>query len=288
MALEALYRDKDEFESAVEEGFRSLYSERNGQYELTGINGVKTQADIDRISEGLRKERDDHKKTRDELGQFKGVLGSWSSLKPEEIQQRIDGYEALELAANSAGKTTAEEVTKQVEARLKIHTAPLERQIQDFQTRISESEKTITDYQSRERQRAIHDAVRKAALTPKNGAPIIPESIDVALMLAERVFEVTEDGKVLTKDHSGVIPGLEPDMWLQEIQTTYSFLWPPSEGGGAKGSKGNGINMANNPWHKDNFNLTAQGQYIKQHGMEKAEQMAKMAGTTIGGLPAKK
>jgi len=41
--------------------------------------------------------------------------------------------------------------------------------------------------------------------------------------------------------------------------------------------------MADNPFTHDNWNLTKQGAIVKEHGTAKAEQMAKAAGTTVGG-----
>lgn len=38
-----------------------------------------------------------------------------------------------------------------------------------------------------------------------------------------------------------------------------------------------------NPWTFENWNLTAQGQYVLKHGIVKAEAAAKEAGTTLGG-----
>jgi hypothetical protein len=38
-----------------------------------------------------------------------------------------------------------------------------------------------------------------------------------------------------------------------------------------------------NPWTFANWNLTAQGQYVLQYGMAKAEAAAAQAGTTLGG-----
>ena len=42
--------------------------------------------------------------------------------------------------------------------------------------------------------------------------------------------------------------------------------------------------MDNNPWTFTNWNVTAQGQYVLENGMEKAEARAAEAGTTVGGL----
>ena len=100
-------------------------------------------------------------------------------------------------------------------------------------------------------------------------------------MNAERMFEITEEGQVITKDGVGVTPGVAPDVWLSEMQPKRGHWWPASTGGGAKGSKG--ANFASNPWTKENWNMTEQGKILSTQGREKAEQMAKAAGTSLGG-----
>lgn len=40
-----------------------------------------------------------------------------------------------------------------------------------------------------------------------------------------------------------------------------------------------------NPWMPDQWNLTAQGQYVLEHGLVKAQEAAAEAGTTVGGKP---
>jgi hypothetical protein len=42
--------------------------------------------------------------------------------------------------------------------------------------------------------------------------------------------------------------------------------------------------VADNPWEADNWNLTAQGRFIAEHGAKFAEAFARNMGTKIGGL----
>jgi len=77
-------------------------------------------------------------------------------------------------------------------------------------------------------------------------------------------------------------------VFLTEMQDKRPHWWPKSVGGGAGGS-GNGFGGAANPWTAENWNMTQQGAYVKENGMDKATQMAKAAGTTVGGMkPAAK
>jgi len=39
-----------------------------------------------------------------------------------------------------------------------------------------------------------------------------------------------------------------------------------------------------NPWAPENWNLTAQGEYVKKYGVSVAARKARQAGTTLGAL----
>jgi hypothetical protein len=121
--------------------------------------------------------------------------------------------------------------------------------------------------------------VRKARIAAK----VIDSAEEDALLLAERMFEVSEDGRVTTRDGVGVTPGVEPDVWFTEMQAKRIHWWPPSEGGGARGGKG-GNGVGSNPWSTKNWNITAQMQYVTQHGEEKGRQMAELAGSSLGAI----
>src|SRR4051812_33728781 len=67
----------------IPEGFNELYLERNGKFELTGIEGVKTQADVERVQDALRKEKELHKAA-------KSALEKWGDLDPAEIPAKLE------------------------------------------------------------------------------------------------------------------------------------------------------------------------------------------------------
>jgi len=269
MALNAIHDTIEE----IPEAFRELYTQRNGKYELTGIAGVKTQADVDRLSTALTKERNDHTATKDQLKQW-----SASGLKLEEVQAKLDKYEELEAAVAAGGTANQEKIDQLVETRIKGRLAPIEREKQRLTEQLTGAEARIGTFEQRERQRKIHDAVRKARVAAK----VIDTAEEDVLMLAERVFDVAEDGTVTTKDQVGCTPGLTPDVWLTEMSDKRPHWWPGSQGGGAQGARTNGNAGVKNPWSKNNWNLTEQGRYITEHGQEKAEQLASLAGSKVG------
>jgi hypothetical protein len=269
MSLKAIYEKKED----IPEAFQELYTERDGKWEVTGIEGIKTVADVERVQEGARKERNDHKETKDKLR-------DWEKLgKLEDVQGKLDKYPELEAAAS--GKETDEDVIKQrVEARLEQHLAPVRRDLEKAQKENREKDEKIQEYAAGDLRRTIHDAIGKAA-RPADGAKVLDSALSDVKMVGESMFEVV-DGKVITKDNiAGITAGAAPEDWLQEMQKTRPHWWPPSEGGGAGGSGGKG-GFPNNPWSKEHWNLTQQGRVVREQGEEKAAAMAKAAGVQIG------
>ena len=266
MRLKALYDNQDD----IPEAFRELYSERDSKWELTGIDGVKTEADVARVQEGARKEREDHKKTKTRLQEWE-ALGSH-----EDVQDKLDKYPELEVAAQ--GNIDEKKLEGMVTARLDQHTAPLKRDLKKAQDDLIDKDKALTEYATQDVRRKIHDAVRKAA-TPADGPKVRDTAMDDILMVGERMLEVV-DGKVIARADVGVTPGISPEGWLAEMQKGRPHWWPESEGGGAGGGGGGGY--ANSPFTKQGWNLTEQGKIVREKGLAKAEEMAKAAGVKLG------
>lgn len=279
MKLKAFYATADE----IPEGYADLYTERNGQFELTGIEGVKTQADVDRVTSALRKEREDHKKTKE-------IVTAFGDLNPEEVHQKLEGYDALNEqyeALKATGGGTPEATENLIAARVKAALGPVERQRDQLQRRVEETQKVVTDkdgmianLQNGITADRIERAIRDAAVAAK----VIAPAINDAVLNSRGIFEIEEGtGKIVTKDTPGVTPGLSPTEWLKDQQEARPHWWPQSLGGGAGGGSGSG-NLSNkeNPWSAAGWNITRQGQYVKQHGIDKATQMAERVGSKIG------
>lgn len=263
MALKAIVPNLEE----VPEQYHDLYTERNGQFEFTGVEGVKTQADVDRLQSALTKERNDHKDA-------KGRLALLGDRKIEDVLTQLDRIPELEAAAQGHDE---DKIHQLVEARIKGKMAPLERELGELRKANGEQADVITGYQSRERTRTIGDSIRRAAKEMK----VLPEALEDALMY-ERAFEIDEAGNVVTRDESGFTPGVDAKVWLTDMQTKRPHWWGPSQGGGAGGNRGGGLGGGENPWSADGWNMTKQGMVLKEN-RTRAEQLAKAAGTTIGG-----
>lgn len=269
MALKAIHDALDE----IPEEYQTLYTEKEGKYELTGIAGIKTEADVTRIQTSLHKSQQDNK-------DLKSKFAIWDDMDHEQTMTLLDRIPELEAAAkgklDEAG--IEEIVQRRVSGTLKSQTAPLERQIATLTKENGDLSTSNTQYQKRETTQKIHRSVRSALTATK----VISEAQEDALMLADRIFEVAEDGMILTKDGVGVTPGMEPKAWLEEIQEKRPHWWPANTGGGARGSTGGGIAFSNNPWSERNWNITDQGKVVKEKGIDKAHQMAAAAGSVVG------
>jgi hypothetical protein len=275
--LKTIYDTAEE----IPEGYAELYTERNGKWELTGIQGVKTQADVERVQEALRKEKADHKLAKAAFAPFEG-------LDPEVIHAQATELEETKAQLDAIKKDGTIDETKLepiITARLKQITAPmdrdrlaLERRLEAQQKLTAEKDGEVTTLRTSITTGNIERAIRDAAV----GATIYPTAVSDAVLQGSRVFEMTEDGRVITKDVPGVVPGLTPKEWFKDMQEKAPHWWPISVGGGSRGGPGAPLGRANNPWSKEAWNMTKQGAYLKEYGEEKAKVLAESVGSHIG------
>lgn len=263
-----------EYESLekVPEQYRNLYKEDNGKAVLGGVKGMKTQADIDRVMGALDKERNDHKAAKAKLQQF-------GDLDPEDVQSKLDRIEELEAAAG--GKIDEDKLNQMVEGRLKTKIAPVERELnklkQERDTLATENE----TFKQNDIRRKVRNAIGKALSDSKG---FLKEAEDDAIIQGERLFELNEDGTVTAKDGVGITPGITPKDWLAEIQSKKPHWWGSTGGTGARPGTGS-FQGSDNPWSREHWNVTKQNQIYREN-KQRAEQMAKAAGTSIGGTKA--
>lgn len=265
MGLKAIVENLDD----VPQQFHELYTQKGDKYELTGVEGIKTQADVDRLQGALTKERNDHKTVRERLA----LLGD---RKIEDVLATLDRLPELEAAA--AGKLDENKLNELVEGRIKTRVAPVEREKGQLVQKVQELSGMVEQYQTKEKVRTIHDAVRDAVGKAQG---FQSSAVEDALLYAERMLEVNEEGRVVTRDGVGVTPGIDAAVWLSEMQAKKAHWWGPSQGGGAGGNR-NGAGNGGNPWSAEGWNMTEQGRILKEN-RSRAEQLAKSAGTSIGG-----
>lgn len=171
-----------------------------------------------------------------------------------------------------------------MEGRIKTKTAPLERQLQTLTSERDTYKSKNEEYTVKEQKRMISDEVRSAATALK----MLPEAVEDAIMYAERVMEVSDEGVASVKDKVGFTPGLSAKDWLSDMQSKRAHWWGPSQGGGARGGSGGGGTGGENPWTFEKWNVSKQNEIYKTDP-KRAEQLAVNAGTKLGGTkPAKK
>lgn len=261
---------EEEYDSleTVPDGVKHLFVVADGKAILIRASQIKTVADVDRVQEGLRKEREDHKGTKTKLSAFKG-------LDATAIHDKLDRFDELEIAAN--GKLDDTKINEMVESRIKSRIAPLERQVTQLTDDKTELQGAITTFEGKDKKRTIHDHIRQASVKAK----IRDTALDDVLVIGERLFEIQEGtNNVITKDNVGITPGIDAGVWLTEMKDNKPHWWPESKGAGLKGPGGR--HQGNNPFSKDHWNLTEQGRIVTED-RNKAEQLAKSAGTSVGG-----
>lgn len=255
-------------EASIPASVRHLFVANGDKFTLIQSSVLKTVGDVSRVQEGLRKEREDHKTTKESLRQFK-------DLDPTDVFAKLDRIEELEAAAG--GSIDEEKLNAMVEVRLRSKTAPLEREITTLKETNGELTTAVTTYQGQATKRSIHDELRKASTVSK----VRDTAIADILVIGERLFEIEEGtNAIVARDNVGITPGITPEAWLTEIQDTRPHWWPESKGAGGRGGKGPG--SGNNPFAAKTWNLTEQGKIVRQDPA-KATQLAALAGTTVGG-----
>ncbi len=272
MALEYTYKT----EAEIPEAHKELYIEIDGVWNLTGINGLKTPIDTAKLTEALRKEREDH-------GAVKKSLKDWTDLgKLEDVHTMLDEHPVLKAQVEGKGGEVEEQINKQVETRLAAVKAPLDRQIEKLTGENTELVKSNTGLQGKITLGEKNEILTKAATAAK----ALPTAISDILIIAGGDMEFV-DGHLVTGEGGPVAAGLDPVAYMAEMPTIKPHWFPATAGGGAGGG-GPGGGFANNPFSNEHWNMTEQGKAFKADHI-KATKMAEAAGTTIGGRrPVKK
>ncbi|OGV45852.1 MAG: hypothetical protein A2017_18300 [Lentisphaerae bacterium GWF2_44_16] len=221
MKLKAVYKTLEE----IPQDLRENYTERDGQYVLSGVEGIKTQADVDQLKKSLDAERDEHKKTKQALKKFGDV-------DPETLQDNLDELEELRSSGKKKLDDTA--INEIVERRVKKELRKTETERDELKLKFEDSSKQLGELQSEKRNNSIESALRKAA--EKIG--VRKEAMDDVLA-RKSIFDVSEDGKIVTRDGCGVTPGLDPENWIAVHVKTAPHWVPPSRGADANPGSGN-------------------------------------------------
>lgn len=264
MSLKAKVDSLDE----VEAEYHGLYEKKGEHYVLLPIEGLKSTEEFDVVHRGLAKERNEHKATKATLKAFDGIT-------PKDVADLREQVASLEAALTDG--TDPKKAEAVIAQKVRAATGPLERQIADLTTAKGELEGVVTGYKQRETQGLVRDAIGTAARTAK----VRDSAVDDVVALGAAIFEVNDEGKVVTKDGVGVVPGMDATSWLTDARPKKPHWWPDSAGGGAGGGAGGTGGV--NPWSAAGWNMTKQGEIARQN-MGQAERLAAAAGSRVGAI----
>lgn len=265
----------------VAEGLRTEYKEMTDPTSKKTVFVLDIDGTIDPLP-GVKALKDESARRRIENTNLKGQMDKFKVLgdkDPAEILTLLDRIPELEAAAE--GKLDEAKINGIVEGRLKSKLGPLERERDQLRTQLGEKDKVIEGYTAKERARLIGGALSKAARELK----AVDSALEDIELYGDRIFEVTEEGNVVTKDGVGVTPGLSAKDWLTDMQSKRPHWWGPSTGGGAGGGRG-GPAGGVNPWKAETWNVTEQGNIVRTD-RARADKLAAAAGTKVGGLKPK-
>lgn len=199
--------------------------------------------DIAKLREALRKEREEHKATKTALSVFRADIGKATGLGEdaplEAIAARLTDTDKLIQEKTTAIQTERDEAVKRAETLLS------ERKAEKLEA-------------------AIDAGLRRSGVKP--------ECLEDARTILRGALEVNEKGEVVTKTAPNVIPGQSVEFFtVSQLRQMRPHYWPTSVGGGARGASGRadiaGDISCFDPKHA-NYNLTAQGAYLRTHGRE--------------------
>lgn len=267
----------------VAEGLRTEYKEIQDPTTKKTVYVLDIDGPVDPLP-AVRSLKDESARRRIQNTELTNKLAKYTILgerDPAEIAADLDRIEELKLAAE--GKLDDTKINQIVETRVRAKVAPLEREVGQLRTQVGEKDKVIEGYTAKERARMIGSALSKAARDLK----VVDTAMDDIELYGDRIFELTDDGAVVTKDGVGVTPGLSPKDWLSDMQSKRPHWWGPSAGGGAGGAGGTRGGAGTNPWKFETWNMTEQSAIVKMD-RARADKLAAAAGTIVGGPKPRK
>lgn len=277
MKLKLKYEKQDE----IPTGFEELYEEKDSSWLLVGIEGMKTQKDVDAVKGALDKERKARSEAEGKLKKFEKL----SDKDPDDLLKAMEEVEdlraQLEEAGKGSGKSGGGKSDEEVDRAVRLKTSQLQRDLEKAQNALTAKQKELEAVQAqagelsgRIKRSTVEGELSKAAAALKTRSEALPD-----VLLHRDVFELDEDGKtVRTRENVGVTPGLSPADWLADMKSTRPHWWPESVGGGANGGDGKRAG-GDNPFAKGNANVS-KAMALAKADPAKALTLAKQAGYT--------
>lgn len=257
----------DESDLPSEEAIRNLYKEQSDGSYLLEVDGAVP-----------KKKLDEFRKTNVAL---KKKLEKFDGIDPDEAKEAIERKEEFD-AADGDGAATAEKIREAAERianeRVEKMKQTHEKQLDNLKTENGGLKRSLED-------RVIGDALRKAGTAQGLRA----EAVDDLIARGRSVFKVDSDGNLISLESDGETPKLNDkgdafgaNDFVGGLVKSAPHLFGDSKGSDSRGSGSGGGSDANgpNPWAKDTFNLTKQGEMIKDDP-QKAKRLAAKVGKVI-------
>lgn len=257
--------DQEAFD-ALPERLQEEYKKNGEEFNLTVPTGLVPKAKVTEF-----------RKTNLVL---KKKLEAFGEMDPTEAQDALDRKEEFEAGAGANTPEKIREAAEKLAAdRIAKITTTHEAQLGGLKTENGSLKGQLES-------RVIGDALRKAG----NAQGLLPTATDDLIARGRGTFKVDEHGELIALESDGETPRLNdkgdafgPTDFVVGLVKSAAHLFGESKGSDAKGSPtGPGVSGASglNPWEKKTFNLTKQGEILKQDP-KLAQRLAAKAGKVI-------
>ena len=186
----------------------------------------------------------------------------------DELKQRFAGIDPDSVKTLLAEKARLEEeklikdgeVEKLVERRVQAA-------VGDWEKRSIAAEQQVSSLTAR----MVETEIKRAAVEAATKLGLRGSAVQDLQARAEKTFKMVDgvakaldaDGKTPVFGKDGVTP-LNFDEWAARQVVEAPHLFESNAGGGAVGNRSGGAGNGDNPWKKDTFNLTRQGQVFQK------------------------
>lgn len=211
MGIEFEYSSVDEIPADV--SIKDLYSERDGKVVFSGIDGIKTQKDVDSLQEALRKERNDHGQLRESFKAFEG-------LDVEAARKAIEENEILRLKATE----TDDKVQELIQSKLTAG-------FSERDTKIAELSGMVEQFQGKEKLANHTKLINEIA--GKHIAEDMQQLVTTNLL---NLSEIDLSGEVVTNGQGGYEKGMLISKVVEDMVQKNTRLAKQSTPGHATGN----------------------------------------------------
>lgn len=195
-------------ESEIPKDYALLYEEVDGKFILTGVEGLKTQADIEKVLKGKTHEVDNHKVTKKELDDLKK---KFEGVDPSKYKEMVAEIEHKKLKKENPDKDLEKVI--------------LQNDLDNMQKELEKKDGVILVLQNEKKttkiEKATLAAARKLNLDPK---------YDEDVLLRTSFLDISENDDVVTLDGKSV------EEFLTPLTSKFGL---PSNGSGARSPSGN-------------------------------------------------